>query len=44
MREVLPKNAYMIVFDTAKSEKRHYRIINEYYSLVKEYELIKNVI
>lgn len=36
MRTVLPKDAYMIVFDTAKSTKGHYQIIRQFYSLVKE--------
>ena len=37
MREQLPENAYMIVFDTAKEENNYYSVIRQYYSVEKEY-------
>ena len=37
MREKLPNNAYMIVFDTAKEENNYYSVIRQYYSVEKEY-------
>ena len=32
----LPMGGYMIVFDTARPEKKHYNIISKFYRLVKE--------
>lgn len=37
MRKVLPKNAYMIVRDTAKVDNKYYQIIDQYYSRIQEY-------
>lgn len=37
MRKVLPKNAYMIVRDTAKIDNKYYQIIDQYYSRIQEY-------
>ena len=32
----LPMGGYMIVFDTARPDKKHYNIISKFYRLVKE--------